>query len=84
MAREMRHTYEVLDSLNTADAAKKIGVALRTLQRWILDRRIKFPNLVVRNGRAVRLWSGTEIERVRKYKQENYRKGRGRKAKSKK
>jgi hypothetical protein len=31
----------------------------------------------------VRLWTDADVEKVRKYKQENYRKGRGRKPKPK-
>jgi hypothetical protein len=38
----------------------------------------------LRVGRKVfRNWTDSDLERVRKYKQENYRKGRGRKPKPK-
>jgi hypothetical protein len=34
-------------------------------------------------GQEIRIWTDRDVERVRKYKEENYRKGRGRKPKRK-
>jgi DNA-binding transcriptional MerR regulator len=69
-------------SYSTPKAAKKCGVHHITLQRWVSAGKIKAPRKVRVGGVVVRLWTDSDLERVRKYKQENYRKGRGRKAKS--
>jgi hypothetical protein len=50
-----------------------------TLHRWIVGGRVKAPMLRIRNGRAVRLWSEVDLDRLRKLKQTIYCKGRGRK-----
>jgi len=50
-----------------------------TLQRWIAAGLVRAPKPIVRNGHAVRLWSEAHIERLRKKKDQIYRKGRGRK-----
>jgi hypothetical protein len=50
-----------------------------TLQRWIADEDIRAPRLQIVNGRATRLWDSEDVERLRKLKQEIYRRGRGRK-----
>ena len=70
-------------SCNTEQAAEAVGVTRATLQEWIRAGKIAAPITQLRNGRAVRLWSAREIRNVLKYKQENYRKGRGRKSKHK-
>ena len=43
--------------------------------------RVKAPRLVLRNGRAVRLWSQADIDDLREVKHQTYRRGRGRKKK---
>jgi predicted site-specific integrase-resolvase len=64
---------------NTQQTAKAAGIAVMTLHRWMVAKRLKAPKLRIRNGRAVRLWNSADLERVRKVKQEIYCKGRGRK-----
>jgi predicted site-specific integrase-resolvase len=71
------------DGLNTAGAAKKIGITRNTLQRWIREGQVKAPKAILRNGRAVRLWSDADIKRLAEVKENTYRKGRGRKPKPK-
>jgi excisionase family DNA binding protein len=67
----------------TAQAAEAVGITRATLQEWIRAGKIDAPITQLQGGRAVRLWSAREIRNVLKYKQENYRKGRGRKSKHK-
>ena len=69
--------------LTTGEAAQAIGVNRVTLQRWIRDQRVKAPETILLDGRAVRLWSKLDMARLSQIKQETYRKGRGRKPKSK-
>jgi excisionase family DNA binding protein len=64
---------------NTQQAAKAAGVTVMTLYRWVVAKKLKAPKLRIRNGRAVRLWSSSDLNRLRKLKQEIYCKGRGRK-----
>jgi predicted DNA-binding transcriptional regulator AlpA len=69
--------------LNTSEAAKLVGIDRTSLQRWIATKRVKAPAPVIRNGRAVRLWSPADIEALKATKAKTYRKGRGRKPKGK-
>ena len=64
---------------NTQQAAKAAGIAVMTLHRWMVAKRLKGPKLRIRNGRAVRLWGNADLARLSKLKQEIYCKGRGRK-----
>jgi hypothetical protein len=64
---------------NTQQAAKAAGIAVMTLHRWIVAKKLKAPALRIRNGRAVRLWSKADIKNLMRLKQEIYCKGRGRK-----
>jgi predicted site-specific integrase-resolvase len=64
---------------NTQQAAKAAGIAVMTLHRWIVAKRLKVPKLRIRNGRAVRLWSKSDLKNLMRLKQEIYCKGRGRK-----
>ena len=70
-------------ALSTGYAAKKAGISLVTLQRWIAAGRVKAPGLQIRRGRAVRLWSQADLTRLREVKKATYRRGRGRKRKRK-
>jgi predicted site-specific integrase-resolvase len=64
---------------NTQQAASAVGISTMTLQRWLAAGRVKGPKLRIRNGRAVRLWGNTDLNRLDRLKQEIYCKGRGRK-----
>ena len=69
---------------NTQQAAKRAGIAVMTLHRWMVGKKLKAPKLRIRNGRAVRLWSNADLNRLSRLKQEIYCKGRGRKKSYKK
>ena len=64
---------------NTQQAASAVGISTMTLQRWLAAGRVKGPKLRIRNGRAVRLWSKADLDKLRSLKQAIYCKGRGRK-----
>jgi excisionase family DNA binding protein len=69
--------------LSTEDVARQVGISRVTLERWLSSRKLKAPK-VMRFGRSeFRNWTPADVERVQKYKQKNYRKGRGRKPKRK-
>jgi predicted site-specific integrase-resolvase len=67
----------------TDQAAKRAGIALVTLQRWIAAGKVKAPKLRIRNGHAVRLWATDDLDRLRQTKLAFYCRGRGRKKRSK-
>lgn len=69
--------------LTTSEAAKAVGIARHTLQRWIREGKVKAPKTTLRDGHGVRLWSEVDVKRLIQAKSKNYRKGRGRKPKPK-
>jgi predicted site-specific integrase-resolvase len=71
--------HSMVKPCNTQQAAKAAGIAVMTLHRWVVAKRLKAPNLRIRNGRAVRLWSKADLDRLLDLKQAIYCKGRGRK-----
>ena len=70
-------------TLSTAEVATKVGVHQATLERWLAGGKLKMPAPLRVGRKTFRNWTVSDVERVRKYKQENYRKGRGRKPKPK-
>jgi hypothetical protein len=54
------------NSYSTRDAAKKLGVALITLQKHVAKKTFPVPPLVKVGGVSVRLWTAPDLERVRK------------------
>lgn len=67
----------------TREAAGAVGITRITLQRWITAGKIRAPQTRLVEGVGMRLWSEQDISRLRKAKEEIYRKGRGRKTKPK-
>jgi transposase len=51
---------------STRQAAKKLGLTLLTIQRYIAKEKIKAPKLLIVGSVRARLWSDADIERVRK------------------
>jgi excisionase family DNA binding protein len=70
-------------NLTTLEAARELGLDRITLQRWIAAKKVKAPKPIIRNGRAVRLWSAVDMKRLQEVKAKIHRKGRGRKPKAK-
>jgi DNA-binding transcriptional MerR regulator len=67
------------DHLSTKEVAAKVGINRVTLQRWLLSGALQEPKRFTAGGIDVRIWTEADLERVRRYKETNYRKGRGRK-----
>jgi hypothetical protein len=70
--------------LSTAEVAKKAGIDRATLERWLAGGKVARPKSLRIGQKLFRNWTDADVERVRKFKQENYRKGRGRKPRPKK
>lgn len=69
--------------MSTEEVARMIGINRVTLERWLSSGKLEPPR-TVRFGRSeFRNWTASDVNRVRKYKAANYRKGRGRKPKAK-
>jgi hypothetical protein len=73
-----------MKTFSTPQVSKLVGVHTITLERWLASGKVATPKRLRVGGRVVRIWTVKDLARVRKYKQENYRKGRGRKPKAKK
>ena len=54
-----------------------------TLERWLASGKLRRPKSISYGRNEFRDWTVADVERVRKYKEQNYRKGRGRKPKPK-
>lgn len=72
-----------MSEYSTAQVAKLLKIGRATLHRWMRERKVTVPRSQRVAGVSVRIWSAKDVEKVRRYKQENYRKGRGRKPKPK-
>jgi excisionase family DNA binding protein len=68
---------------STVQVAELLGVTSDTLHRWIRQGLIKTPSIQSLGGMRVRLWSEEQVEAVRKYKAQHYRKKPNRKKRKK-
>ncbi len=73
--------YAVMYALSTVEVARMIGIHKQTLLDWLYAGKVREPKRQTVGGQVVRIWTQSDIERVRRYKEQNYRKGRGRKKK---
>src|SRR5882724_1043341 len=55
-------------SYTTADAAKKVGVSRQTLHSWINAGLVPVPKPVKVGRREFRLWTGHDIEKLKKFR----------------
>jgi predicted site-specific integrase-resolvase len=68
---------------STQDVARKVGIHRVTLERWLSSGKLEAPKTVRYGKNEFRNWTPADVERVKRFKAENYWKGRGRKPKSK-
>jgi len=59
---------------STIQVAELLGITSDTLHRWIREVRVPAPSIQSLGGMRVRIWSEEQVEVVRKYKAEHYRK----------
>jgi hypothetical protein len=76
------HTTGVMRNYSTAEVARAVGVDKKTLLRWLWAGKISEPRHHTNGGQDVRIWTERDLQRVRRFKEANYRKGRGRKKKT--
>jgi len=65
-------------ALTTAEAAWAVGVTRTTIQNWIASGKIRPPEPTFRGARGVRLWTESDIARLREAKKRVYGKRPGR------
>jgi excisionase family DNA binding protein len=65
----------------TVEVAKRIGIHLVTLQRWIKAGKITAPRPTLIGAVGYRLWTAEDIAKLKAVKQAMYHKGGGRKKK---
>lgn len=75
-----------MPTYSTRQAAKKLGLHVATLARYIAAKKVPAPKIVEAGGTTLHIWSEQDIERVRKLlpKVENGRKLRYQKQRKKK
>jgi len=67
---------------STGDAAKRVGISRATLQAWIANGKINPPKALSLGKVTVRLWTKSDLVRLRRAKKKIYWKGQGRPKKS--
>jgi excisionase family DNA binding protein len=70
-----------MKSYTTEEAAEAVGISRATLQAWIASGQFKAPEVLLVEGKAVRLWNADDLGKLSSVKAKIYRKGRGRKPK---
>jgi predicted DNA-binding transcriptional regulator AlpA len=60
---------------STGAVAKKVGVSRQTLHNWIADGKIPTPNAVDIGGILTLLWSAEDVDRARKFKSSERKRG---------
>jgi len=67
-----------MSTYSTRQAAKKLGIHVATLARYIAAKKVPAPKIVEAGGTTLHIWSEQDIDRVRKLlpKVENGRKTR--------
>ncbi len=55
-----------MKSFSTRQAAKKLGLHVATLSRYIVMKKLPAPKTVTTGGITVHIWTDSDIERVRK------------------
>jgi hypothetical protein len=68
--------------LSTAQVAKLLHIHVVTLERWLNSGAVPGPALSQVGARLVRIWTIDDLERVKKFKESNYPRRPGRKARS--
>jgi len=72
-----------MQPLDTNEVCRQVGIHRATLERWLSSGRLRPPQPIHIGARVFRYWTQRDVERVRKFKEKFYRKGRGRKPKPK-
>jgi predicted DNA-binding transcriptional regulator AlpA len=72
-----------MKTYSTLEVARLVGVTSATLHRWIREKRVAAPPVETLGKMRIRIWSKADVENIKAYKAEQYRKGRGRQRRTK-
>jgi excisionase family DNA binding protein len=72
-----------LNTYSTGEAAEAVGISRATLQAWIANKKIAAPKKKRLGKVTVRIWTASDLARLRKTKESVYWKGQGRPRKKK-
>jgi hypothetical protein len=78
----MRLKYAITSRMkyfSTKQVARMVAINVATLERWLTGGRLRPPRIAQIGRGRFRYWTDADVKRVREYKRQNYRKGRGRK-----
>src|SRR5215813_7398181 len=55
-----------MQSFSTSQAAKQLGIGIRTLSRYVAVKKVPSPKIMNVGGNTIHIWTEAEIENVRK------------------
>jgi len=61
-----------MKTYSTIQVAKQLGIGTDTLHRWMREKVVPTPPIQSVGGMSVRLWSGNDLAKAQKYKDEHY------------
>ena len=64
---------EIHSGYSTGQVAKAIGVAKKTVLRWLENGELPEPNTVGLGHVSYRVWSNEDLERAKQYRESHYR-----------
>jgi DNA-binding transcriptional MerR regulator len=64
---------EIHSGYSTAEVAKEIDVAKKTLLRWLGSGELPEPDFVKVGHVSYRMWSEADLERAKRYRESHYR-----------
>jgi excisionase family DNA binding protein len=67
----------------TKEAAAEVGITRATLQAWIKDKKIRPPKPTLEGAKAKRVWTVSDVAKLRTTRERIYWKGQGRPRKKK-
>lgn len=67
---------------STDQVAGALGINKSTLLRWLYSGKLAEPKIVKTPTSKIRVWSEKDLKRAQRHKDSNYRRGRGRKART--
>lgn len=65
-------------AMTTRQAARAAGISYQTLYNWITAGHISAPPVELVASRAVRLWTKADVDRIRRWRKKNFKRGIGR------
>jgi predicted site-specific integrase-resolvase len=68
---------DTVRTYSTAQVANRIQVAKKTLLRWLYSGKLAEPKRRKNGGQDIRIWSERDLERARRFKEQNFGKGKG-------